>query len=43
MPIVMTTYLAREGDLQAAVKKVDKLDVVKAETKIIRILKATDS
>ncbi len=40
VPVVMTTYLAREGDLQAAVEKVDELDVVKARTKIIRILKA---
>ena len=36
----MTTYLAKEGDLQAAIEKVDKLDVVKAGTKIIRILRA---
>jgi len=40
VPVVMTTYLAREGDLQAAVEKVDELDVVRARTKIIRILKA---
>ncbi len=40
VPLVMTTHLAREGDLQAAIDKVDKLDVVKAKTKIIRILKA---
>ncbi len=40
VPLVMTTHLAREGDLQAAIEKVDKLDVVKAKTKIIRILKA---
>ena len=31
---------SREGDLQAAIDKVDKLDVAKAKTKIIRILKA---
>jgi len=40
VPVVMTTYLAREGDLQAAIDKVDKLDVVRAKTKIIRILNA---
>ncbi len=40
VPLVMTTHLAKEGDLQAAIEKVDKLDVVKAKTKIIRILKA---
>lgn len=40
VPLVMTTHLAKEGDLQAAIEKVDKLGVVKAKTKIIRILKA---
>ncbi len=40
VPVVMTTYLAKEGDLQAAIGKVDKLDVAKAKTKIIRILRA---
>ncbi len=40
VPVVMTTHLAREGDLQAAIENVDKLDVVKARTRIIRILKA---
>lgn len=40
VPVVMTTYLAKEGDLQAAIEKVDKLDVARAKTKIIRILKA---
>ena len=40
VPLVMTTHLAKEGDLQAAIDKVDELDVVKARTKIIRILKA---
>jgi homoserine dehydrogenase len=40
VPLVMTTHLAKEGDLQAAIGKVDKLDVAKAKTKIIRILKA---
>jgi homoserine dehydrogenase len=40
VPVVMTTHLAKEGDLQAAIEKVDKLDVVRAKTKIIRILKA---
>jgi len=40
VPVVITTHLAKEGDLQAAIEKVDKLDVVKDKTKIIRILKA---
>ncbi len=40
VPIVMTTHLAKEGDLQAAIEQVDKLDVVKAKTKTIRILTA---
>jgi len=40
VPVVMTTHLAKEGDLQAAIERVDKLDVVKAKTKITRILKA---
>jgi len=40
VPVVMSTYLAKEGDLQAAIEKVDKLGVVKAKTKIIRILTA---
>ncbi|MFC1987243.1 homoserine dehydrogenase [Chloroflexota bacterium] len=40
VPLVMTTHLAREGELQAAIEAVDKLDVVKVRTKIIRILKA---
>ncbi len=41
VPLVMTTHLAKEGHLQAAIDKVDKLDVVKARTKIIRILNAS--
>ncbi len=39
VPVVMTTHLAKEGDLQAAIEQVDKLGVVKAKTRIIRILK----
>ena len=38
VPVVITTHLAREGNLQTAIEQVDKLDVVKAKTKIIRIL-----
>ena len=41
VPIVMTTYLAREGDVQSAIKEVNTLDVVKAETRILRILDAS--
>jgi homoserine dehydrogenase len=40
VPVVITTHLAREGDLQAAIEQVDRLDFVRAATKIIRILKA---
>jgi len=40
VPVVLTTYLAKEGDLQAAIEKVDRLKVAKAKTKIIRILSA---
>ncbi|MFC1933793.1 homoserine dehydrogenase [Chloroflexota bacterium] len=40
IPVVMTTYLAKEGDLQTAIEKVDELEVAKAKTKIIRILRA---
>ncbi|MBI4181048.1 MAG: ACT domain-containing protein, partial [Chloroflexi bacterium] len=40
VPLVITTHLAKEGDLQAAIDEVDKLEVVKARTRIIRILKA---
>ncbi len=36
--VVMTTYLARETDVQAAIEKVNSLEAVKAETKMIRIL-----
>ncbi len=41
VPVVMTTYLAKEGDLQAAIEKVDRLDVARAKTKIIRMLSAS--
>jgi len=40
VPLVMTTHLAKEGDLQVAIEKIDKLDAVKDKTKIIRILNA---
>jgi len=40
VPVVMTTYLAKEGAVQGAIEKVDKLEVVIARTKIIRILTA---
>jgi len=40
VPVVMTTYLAKEGDLQAAIERVDKLEIAKAKTRIIRILSA---
>jgi homoserine dehydrogenase len=40
VPVVMTTYLAREGDLQKAIEQVDRLDVIRDSTRIIRILNA---
>lgn len=40
VPVVMTTHLAREGNLQTAVSEVDRLDVVRAPTQMIRILNA---
>lgn len=40
VPVVMTTHLAKEGDLQAAIDKADELNVVKARTRIMRILNA---
>ncbi len=41
VPVVITTHLAKEGNLQAAIEKVDQLEVVKARTQIIRILGAS--
>jgi homoserine dehydrogenase len=41
VPVVMTTYPAREKDMQGALAEVDKLKVVKAATRSIRILSAT--
>jgi homoserine dehydrogenase len=40
VPLVMTTHLAREGNVQEAIKKVDRLQVVRAQTRVIRILNA---
>jgi len=40
VPLVITTHLAREGDLQTAIEQVDKLEVIKDRTRIIRILNA---
>jgi len=40
VPVVLTTYLAKEGDLQAAIAEIDKLEIVKARTRIIRLLSA---
>ncbi len=38
VPVVMTTYLAKEKNIQAAITEVDKLAVTKAATRLIRIL-----
>jgi len=40
VPVVMTTYLAKEKDIQEAVREVDRLEVSKAPTRLIRILSA---
>jgi homoserine dehydrogenase len=37
VPVVMTTYKARERDVQRALKKIDKLDVVHGKTMLIRV------
>jgi len=37
VPIVMTTYKAKEKDVRQALKKIDKLDVVKDKTILVRI------
>ena len=42
VPLVMTTHLAKERDLQLAVKEIGKLSVVKDRTNVIRILGAED-
>jgi homoserine dehydrogenase len=33
----MTTYKAKEKDVRQALKKIDRLDIVKAKTMLIRI------
>jgi len=40
VPVVMTTYMAKEKNIQAAIKEVDKLSVTKAAARLIRILSA---
>jgi homoserine dehydrogenase len=37
VPIVMTTYKAQEKNVQQALKKIDKLDIVQGKTILIRI------
>jgi homoserine dehydrogenase len=37
VPIVMTTYKAKEKDVRQALKKIDKLDIVRDKTILIRI------
>jgi len=37
VPVVMTTYKAREKDVREALKRIDQLDVVHGETVLIRI------
>jgi len=37
VPIVMTTYKAKEKDVRQALKKIDKLNVVRDKTILIRI------
>jgi len=40
VPLVMTTYEAKEKDILKAVQDVDELAVVKVATRLIRILSA---
>jgi homoserine dehydrogenase len=40
VPLVLTTHLAREGNVQAALKQVDRLEVIRAATRAIRVLDA---
>ncbi len=40
VPLVITTHLAREGNVQEAVAEVDRLKVVRAATRMIRVLNA---
>jgi len=37
VPVVVTTYKAREKDVQMALEEIDKLDVVFGKTTLIRI------
>ncbi len=37
VPIVMTTYKAKEKDVQKALRKIDKLDIAHGETMLIRV------
>ena len=37
VPIVMTTYKAKESDVQKALKRISKLDILQGETILIRI------
>ena len=37
VPIVMTTYKAKEKNVRQALKKIDKLDIVQGKTILIRI------
>ena len=40
VPVVMTTHEVKEKELRAALQKMDQLEVVKAETKVIHILES---
>ena len=37
VPIVMTTYKARERDVRRALEDIDRLDIVMGKTMLIRI------
>lgn len=43
VPVILTTHLAKERDLQAATNELDRLDVVKAKTNVIRIIELPSS
>lgn len=40
VPVVMTTHSARESDVQAAIARVNTLDIVRAKTRLIRIVES---
>jgi len=42
VPVVMMTHMAREGSMQSALREIDKLEVVVAQTRMIRVEESID-